>query len=235
MKISILGNAIFDKEEDKISIPVLLKNPFSHATKIVNYEINWQALMVWREEWGWLNYVFLEDYEDIPNFYIGDEFEYDRASELNHIINYKEPFRIDLVNHCLVCEPNGVERTATGMHFLFQNKVVNVTDSGHLTESEINLEVVNAVLNHGSRYQQIQRQLNALKNTELAEIERRERISDDVRMFVWQRDQGKCVKCGNNERLEFDHIIPVVKGGSNTERNIQLLCERCNREKGARF
>ena len=51
-------------------------------------------------------------------------------------------------------------------------------------------------------------------------------------MFVWQRDEGKCVRCGSNERLEYDHIIPVSKGGSSTKRNIQLLCELCNRSKG---
>ncbi|MBU4140690.1 MAG: HNH endonuclease, partial [Candidatus Omnitrophica bacterium] len=48
---------------------------------------------------------------------------------------------------------------------------------------------------------------------------------------VWRRDGGKCVKCGSRENLEFDHIIPVVKGGSNTARNVELLCEKCNREK----
>jgi hypothetical protein len=62
-------------------------------------------------------------------------------------------------------------------------------------------------------------------------VPRRELIPEDVRIFVWRRDQGKCVRCGNNERLEFDHIIPVSKGGSSTARNIQLLCESCNRKK----
>jgi len=58
-------------------------------------------------------------------------------------------------------------------------------------------------------------------------------IPKTVKFEVWRRDQGKCVECGSNERLEFDHIIPVSKGGSNTARNIQLLCENCNRSKGA--
>ncbi len=40
----------------------------------------------------------------------------------------------------------------------------------------------------------------------------RDKIPEDVQMFVWRRDQGKCVKCGTQERLEFDHIIPVSKG-----------------------
>ena len=64
---------------------------------------------------------------------------------------------------------------------------------------------------------------------------RRETIPDKVKMFVWQRDKGQCVKCGSNERLEFDHIIPIAKGGSNTARNLQLLCEQCNRSKGGRI
>jgi Holliday junction resolvasome RuvABC ATP-dependent DNA helicase subunit len=61
----------------------------------------------------------------------------------------------------------------------------------------------------------------------------RQPIPDDVKMFVWQRDGGHCAKCGSQENLEYDHIIPVSKGGSNTARNIQLLCERCNRSKSA--
>jgi len=59
----------------------------------------------------------------------------------------------------------------------------------------------------------------------------RQPISEDVQNKVWNRDGGKCVKCGSQEKLEFDHIIPVSKGGANTARNIQLLCEKCNREK----
>ena len=57
------------------------------------------------------------------------------------------------------------------------------------------------------------------------------KIAEDVRIFVWRRDGGKCVKCGSREKLEYDHIIPVSKGGSNTARNVELLCEKCNREK----
>ena len=58
-------------------------------------------------------------------------------------------------------------------------------------------------------------------------------ISSSVKIAVWRRDQGKCVDCESKEKLEYDHIIPVAKGGSNTERNIQLLCEKCNRKKSA--
>jgi 5-methylcytosine-specific restriction endonuclease McrA len=47
-----------------------------------------------------------------------------------------------------------------------------------------------------------------------------------------QRDEGRCTSCGGNQNLEFDHIIPLSMGGSNTARNLQLLCERCNRAKG---
>lgn len=63
------------------------------------------------------------------------------------------------------------------------------------------------------------------------------RIPEEVRVAVWRRDGGMCSTpgCGSKENLEYDHIIPVSKGGSNTVRNIELLCERCNRAKGNRI
>lgn len=56
-------------------------------------------------------------------------------------------------------------------------------------------------------------------------------ISKSVRREVWRRDRGRCVECGSRVNLEYDHIIPFSKDGSNTVRNIQLLCQDCNRKK----
>jgi hypothetical protein len=56
-------------------------------------------------------------------------------------------------------------------------------------------------------------------------------IPQDVRQRVWQKYGGKCADCGAQEYLEFDHIIPVAKGGSNQEQNIQILCRKCNLSK----
>ncbi len=61
----------------------------------------------------------------------------------------------------------------------------------------------------------------------------RPRIPEHTRIEVWRRDGGKCARCGSRERLEYDHIVPISRGGSNTARNIELLCEACNRSKGA--
>ena len=89
------------------------------------------------------------------------------------------------------------------------------------------------VLRRERKVERIQREVEALENCKSLEGAAREPIPENVRLFVWQRDKGQCVQCGSRERLEFDHIIPVVAGGSNTERNIQLLCEPCNRSKSA--
>jgi N-glycosylase/DNA lyase len=61
-------------------------------------------------------------------------------------------------------------------------------------------------------------------------------IPTAVKLKVWKRDSGKCAKCGSNEDLHFDHIIPWSKGGSSTTAaNIQLLCARHNLEKHNRI
>jgi 5-methylcytosine-specific restriction endonuclease McrA len=76
------------------------------------------------------------------------------------------------------------------------------------------------------------KKIERLKMKEGAIEIKREPIPEKVKIFVWNRDHGKCVKCGSQVNLEYDHIIPISKGGSNTARNIQLLCEECNRKKG---
>ena len=61
-------------------------------------------------------------------------------------------------------------------------------------------------------------------------------IPGDIQREVYERDNGKCVKCGSNENLHFDHILPFSKGGSSkVASNIQLLCAKHNLQKGARF
>lgn len=70
------------------------------------------------------------------------------------------------------------------------------------------------------------------EDVEVIESPGRPPIPKDVKLFVWQRDKGRCVDCGSTRNLEYDHDIPFSKGGSNTARNIRLLCEACNRSKG---
>ena len=57
-------------------------------------------------------------------------------------------------------------------------------------------------------------------------------IPTAVKLEVWKRDKGRCIKCGSQDNLHFDHIIPYSKGGSSLlAENIQILCARHNLEK----
>ena len=54
-------------------------------------------------------------------------------------------------------------------------------------------------------------------------------IPTQVKLQVWKRDAGKCVRCGAKDELHFDHIIPYSRGGTSLSAdNIQLLCARHN-------
>jgi 5-methylcytosine-specific restriction endonuclease McrA len=40
------------------------------------------------------------------------------------------------------------------------------------------------------------------------------------------------VECGSDFDIQYDHVIPVARGGSNEVDNLQILCATCNRKKG---
>ena len=57
-------------------------------------------------------------------------------------------------------------------------------------------------------------------------------IPGEVQIEVFNRDKGKCVKCGSTDHLHYDHIIPFSKGGTSKDaKNIRLYCRRHNLEK----
>lgn len=71
--------------------------------------------------------------------------------------------------------------------------------------------------------------------TETAEPRRRGRyIPFKIKVRVVRRDNYTCQICSRHlqdNEVEFDHIIPLSKGGSSEEHNIQLTCFDCNRDK----
>jgi hypothetical protein len=61
---------------------------------------------------------------------------------------------------------------------------------------------------------------------------RRRIIPRNVKLEVWKRDRGRCVVCGADDELHFDHVLPFSRGGTSlVPENIQLLCARHNLEK----
>jgi HNH endonuclease len=61
-------------------------------------------------------------------------------------------------------------------------------------------------------------------------------IPTEVKVAVWKRDHGKCVLCGSQKNLHYDHDLPYSKGGSSiTIVNVRLLCATCNLKKSAKI
>lgn len=74
----------------------------------------------------------------------------------------------------------------------------------------------------------------ALRNSSSGFIKRTE-----VRTYILNRDENKCVECHSKENLHVDHIISVYQFARfmldvsklNTSNNLQILCCKCNTAK----
>jgi hypothetical protein len=68
-------------------------------------------------------------------------------------------------------------------------------------------------------------------------IERRREgrhIPRQIMFKVVRRDNHICQICHKyvpDDKIQFDHLIPISKGGPTTVDNLRLLCDDCNRKK----
>jgi hypothetical protein len=66
----------------------------------------------------------------------------------------------------------------------------------------------------------------------------KDKISPTIRAQVFKRDNYTCKVCGKKSEdgahLVIDHVVPRAKGGTNSIRNLQTLCDPCNAGKAGK-
>lgn len=53
-----------------------------------------------------------------------------------------------------------------------------------------------------------------------------------LRLEIFERDEHACQYCGDGNDLTCDHIVPLVRGGTNDPENLVTACRSCNSSKG---
>lgn len=59
-------------------------------------------------------------------------------------------------------------------------------------------------------------------------------VEDIKELIILQKGKCTCCKTSIKDSYHVDHIMPLVKGGSNDRYNLQLLCPTCNLRKNAK-
>jgi len=167
-----------------------------------------------------------------------DTSELELPNDFSDLDEPEEPDLKDVFNHlCLYSYPYELHgdkwrKLSKSSFYVYKNNLYSFGPSDYYETNEKHLLIKEYFFKQQKKYNKLKKEVRLFEKLESDETQKsREPIPEEVRFGVWRRDSGKCVKCGSKVKLEFDHIIPVSKGGSNTERNIQLLCEKCNREK----
>jgi hypothetical protein len=57
---------------------------------------------------------------------------------------------------------------------------------------------------------------------------RGQEFSDRMKRLILERAGYRCEQCGATERLQYDHIVPCHRGGTNDVANGQALCGDCH-------
>lgn len=201
------NNELFAKD---FNLDLLPKNKMPFSDYVFVYSINSRRKKT---------HVFITDDDK-------EQYEY---YDLNYIMDIKSENSKDIEKKAIIYNPV-LDNIA---FFLYKNCLYQAEFNEAFSEDELLLLVKEKLYKDDKKFSQLKKQIELYENSEVANTSKRTRepIPEEVKFEVWRRDQGRCVKCGSQENLEFDHIIPFSKGGSSTARNIQLLCQNCNRHK----
>jgi len=77
-----------------------------------------------------------------------------------------------------------------------------------------------------------------IKNDETIGANIRRPISYNTKHNIYMNQKGLCSYCGDyyiESEMTIDHIVPLSKGGTNDESNLQCTCNNCNQLKGNKF
>ena len=65
-------------------------------------------------------------------------------------------------------------------------------------------------------------------------VMKRKHISSRVRQKIWEKYGGKCAYCGEPipfKGMHVDHLIPLARGGADSDDNYMPACSKCNHYK----
>lgn len=68
-------------------------------------------------------------------------------------------------------------------------------------------------------------------NPPRAQSKKKAKISNSLRLKVYDRDGYKCVYCGSRKDLTLDHVKAESKGGETVAGNLATSCKTCNSRK----
>ena len=84
-------------------------------------------------------------------------------------------------------------------------------------------------------YYQNNREQYADRRTKRRALKRGATVEKVSRKEVYERDNGRCHICGkkvSKKSWHLDHLIPLIKGGEHSYRNVAVSCPKCNMSKG---
>jgi hypothetical protein len=76
---------------------------------------------------------------------------------------------------------------------------------------------------------------NPEKNSDYYHSRKARKLNNGVfiisKKFLKKLYESKCIVCGDEKNITADHIIPISRGGTHSEGNLQPLCLSCNSSK----